>query len=106
MMNQCGCGGFIPAQSTVCPNCKQRSVLRRVMVIAGGALASMTLAACYGVPCATDRMTGRCIDPCDETLEDGGSARIDPAFCGVPNTDAGHDAGVDAGVDGGVDGGP
>ncbi len=58
-----GCNGFSPPGRKRCLHCGKASAtagvrgkpwFRTVVTIAGGASLSMTLAACYGMPCAGD----------------------------------------------------
>ena len=62
------CGGWTPAHSS-CPNCHlggapaPRGWLKSVGLAVGGAAVGMTLAACYGSPCARYGADGECLPP-------------------------------------------
>ncbi len=89
------CEGFIPESAASCPNCHAAPVARArtsrpgwltyALTAAGASVASVTLSACYGSPCATvlpdggqDRPNATCIDfDCTKPLADGGDPRKD-----------------------------
>ncbi|MFO0611232.1 MAG: hypothetical protein U0414_01495 [Polyangiaceae bacterium] len=61
MLGRCpACQGFLPSTTAACPNCgachheatgaPRRGLLERAGILAGAAVASMTLMACYGAP--------------------------------------------------------
>jgi len=123
------CRGLVPASESRCPNCSASAKWWKVpLALAGGALATVTLSACYGPACASlvtlpDGTTREVYGgyscenyDCRLPLTDGGVRQNDAEwqrYCVVESgQDAGSDAGSDGGagsgggVDGGVDGGP
>ena len=120
------CRGLVPESVAKCPNCSASAKWWRVpLAFAGGALATVTLSACYGPACAsTVTLPDGTTRPyyggyscenydCRQPLADGGVRERDAEwqrYCEVApvdaGTDGGADAGADAGTDGGVDGGP
>lgn len=118
-MQQCQkCQGLVPETSSSCPNCRATSRWWKTpLAMLGAGLATVTLSACYGSPCATtitlpdggttvdNPNAGRSCGTVDcrtpERTEDGG---IDPAweYACEPYLPA-SDAGV---TDGGTDAGP
>lgn len=104
------CRGFVPASQAVCPNCGSAvsapSALARagkgLLAAAGGGIAAITLAACYGPGALCNYPDGgtstapACTEQCIYPV-DGGAAICTQPDAG--NTDAGY---VDAGpTDGG-----
>ena len=76
------CDGFSPVGRTTCLHCdvllapkgKMRPWVRNALLIVGGASLSMTLAACYGDPCAYDGCYGP--DGAGGRVEDGGVSQF------------------------------
>ncbi len=82
------CQSFLSPSNDRCSHCRKRSLWKRAAVMIGGSALSMTLAACYGAPCASG--TKACNDncppspadfPCSDTLldkdKDGYCGRFD-----------------------------
>ena len=96
--------GFVPEGSSTCPNCSSTRRWWAVpLAFAGAGLASVTLSACYGPPCAATRLPdgGRNYDSClgydcAAPLADGGVLSSDPEW----RTNC-----LDTAPDGGKDGG-
>ena len=54
-MNHCRrCDGLVPQGVTECPNCRstKKAWWAAPLAFAGAGLATLTLSACYGAPCA------------------------------------------------------
>jgi hypothetical protein len=120
-MNRCSqCGGFVPPNAKTCPNCRStwRAWWMAPLAIAGAGVASVTLSACYGVPCAAaatkvtlpDGETTSelyCGNPdggsfdCRAPLPDGGNPQNDPEWTFFCSGFSSNDGGVDGGSDGG-----
>lgn len=126
-MFQCQkCQGLVPDAESKCPNCSSSSRWWSVpLAIAGGALCTVTLSACYGPACAATvklpdggiqnyNRAFACMDyDCTQPLADGGVRENDSTWQMVctdgllGTTDAGKaDGGADGGTDGGTDAGP
>jgi hypothetical protein len=116
-MNRCSkCEGFIPEAQTRCPNCRSASAWWVTpLAFAGAGLASVTLSACYGVPCvATVKLPDGGVQKscgidydCTVPLADGGVRTQDPTWVSeCTDTRLPVDAGSDGGADGGSDAGP
>jgi len=92
-MHRCTrCDGFVPQGITECPNCRstKKAWWMAPFAFAGAGLATITLSACYGAPCAAT-----------VNLPDGGSRRDNDSLgcttydCNAPGPDGGtreHDA--------------
>ncbi|MBK7858662.1 MAG: hypothetical protein IPJ65_08580 [Archangiaceae bacterium] len=66
------CDGFVPRQSTACPNCRaaaKKAWWSAPLAFAGAGLATVTLSACYGAPCVIT-----------VNLPDGGTKKDTTAF--------------------------
>lgn len=105
-MQQCKrCDGFVPHGVESCPNCRSSRPWWAIpLAVAGAGLASVTLSACYGPPCATKLPdggltygNGLCFD-CTAPLADGGDPSKDSRWrseCldSPPPADGGRDGG-------------
>ena|SRR5687767_10313284 len=59
-MHRCTrCDGFVPEGIEHCPNCRsgKKAWWMAPLTFAGGAIATVTLSACYGSPCAATTVT-------------------------------------------------
>lgn len=67
------CDGFVPKDNIQCPNCRsgKKAWWMAPLAFAGAGLATVTLSACYGAPCAAGSVT----------LPDGGT-KADTLLCG------------------------
>lgn len=114
-MKQCRrCEGFVPDESTRCPNCRStRRWWALPLSLLGASAASVTLSACYGAPCVsrlpdggTTNSTSACYEPsCTTRMVDGGTYGDDPYYKDICNGPK-RDGGTDGGSDGGTDAGP
>ncbi|HEX4456854.1 MAG TPA: hypothetical protein VIA18_02740 [Polyangia bacterium] len=98
-MNRCRhCSGFMIASASHCPNCtaKGPSVLRRrvykILGFIGLGTMSMTLMACYGSPCASDKNGCRELEPPDMSAQTDMSMPADMTQLVAHDPDAGLDS--------------
>lgn len=117
-MQQClKCKGLVPETSSSCPHCRAAPKWWSLpLTIAGGAMAAVTLSACYGPACATtvklpDGGTtssyggNQCNGYYDCTATADGGVPVHDAewqsYC-TDSTNVVTDGGADAGTDGGT----
>lgn len=82
-MNTCPtCKSFVPAHRSSCPHCDRSfgkpGVWAQIGLLLAGSTMSVTLAACYGTPCAT----GKCGPPRDYPCADTTQDKDGDGYCG------------------------
>ncbi len=86
-MHRCThCDGFVPEGISECPNCRsgRKAWWMAPLTVVGGALATVTLSACYGAPCVAT-----------VKLPDGGTKRDDESLsCEYYDCTTGPDGGA------------